>query len=303
MEDELSRYRRLNWWGAKRLLKSALGLRPFNDAARAALKALSLGPRYSAFPVNLPEVSGAVGEARFVMLEPMRCSIARELYWGGGRRLVPSERFALELFCRLAKDRDVVLDIGANTGIFSLAAARANPRLEVHAFEIVPEVFDLLYRNCARNDILDRATCHHFGLGKDGASIRLPEPVEGGSLPLSFSSRWDGGQGRRIGFHSLDSLLPLFPDRGRRILAKIDVEGTEDEVFRCGKDFLAVFAPDMVCEILPDCAKVDFIEPLLRELGYSFFKIGADSLIKSERLTADGDFHDWFFTTRPGATP
>ena len=302
MDERLRDHRRKTWFGAKGLLKRLLSLRPFNDGARQLIRMSGGAASWSSFPVNLSEVQGDAAGARFALLDPIHCSIARELYWGDGRRLVPCERSALELFCRLAKERDVILDIGANTGIFSLAAAAANPKVEVHAFEIVPEVFSLLYRNFARNDILDRGFCHHFGLGQDGRVIRLPEALEGGSLPLSFSSDWDSKQGRKVGLRSLDSLLPMFPDRTRTVLVKIDVEGTEDELFRGGGEFLGAFSPDMVCEILPDCAKVDFIEPFLRSRGYSFFKIGGGSLIRSDKLIPDREFHDWFFTKNPQET-
>ena len=288
-------YRRENWFGFRRRAKAFLGFKPLNAAARAVLPR---GPRFSSFPVNLPEIAGASGDARFVLLDPMRCSIARELYWGRGRRLVASERFALELFCRLDREAELALDIGANTGLFSLAAAASNPSLRVHAFEIVPEVFVALYRNCARNDVLDRVVCHHFGLGAEGAVVRLPETLDAGSLPLSFSSDWDSPGGRKIAFRSLDSLLPALGAPARTAV-KIDVEGTEDEVFRHGEAFLRVFAPDIVCELLPGAAKAAFIEPLLKSHGYSFFKIADGALEPRANLVPEERHHDWFFTKRP----
>jgi FkbM family methyltransferase len=291
-------YRRDEWFGARKRLKSLLGLRPFNDAARLVLGAVGGGERCERFPVNLPEVEGRIDEERFVLLEPMRCSIARELYWGGGRRLRARERFALDLFCRLARKAGTILDIGANTGIFSLAAAAVNPSAEIHAFEIVPEVYELLYRNFARNDILDRAYAHHFGLGRDGASIRLPETRGAGSLPMSFSSRWDGAEGRKIAFRSLDSLLPLLERRPRPWLAKIDVEGTEDDVLRHGEKLILAREPDLLCEVLPGEAKTDFLEDFLAHYGYALYKIKDAGLEKSARLTPDRNFHDWLFTKK-----
>src|SRR6185369_13756519 len=119
LDERARRYQRARWFGAKKYAKALLGLRPLNALGRAALRALALGQRCSGFPVNLPEVEGLAGDSRFALLRPMRCSIARELYWGGGRRLRREERFALELFCGLARESAVVLDIGAHTGLFS----------------------------------------------------------------------------------------------------------------------------------------------------------------------------------------
>lgn len=290
--DRLARYRRAEWFGAKKALKRALGSRPFNDLARLVLR----GPRWASFPVNLPEVRGEEGGSSFVLLEPMRCSIARELYWGGGRRIKPSERFALELFCRLARQADLILDIGANTGIFSLAAAAVNPKARVEAFEIVPEVRELLVRNVARNAA--RVECPEYGIGEDGRVIRLPEAT-GGSLPMSFSSEWDTEGGRAVPLRSLDALAASFGAPARALL-KIDVEGTEDALFRHAERFLARFSPDMVCELLPGCAKPAVLEPILEPLGYAFFLIEDSGLRRSDRLVPDERYHDWLLTTRPG---
>ena len=49
-------------------------------------------------------------------------------------------RFDIQLYAQAIRVGFVIaLDIGANTGLFSIAAT-VNPELEVHAYEIVPEV-------------------------------------------------------------------------------------------------------------------------------------------------------------------
>jgi FkbM family methyltransferase len=297
--ERIDDYRRANRFGARKALKRLLGVRPFNDAARMLIRAAGGGGRWSSFPVNLPEVEGSVDGGRFTLLEPMRCSIAREIYWGGGRRLVGRERFALELFCRLGKDARLALDIGANTGIFSLALASVNPKVEIHAYEIVPEVFELLRANTVRNRAAGRIACHDYGLGEDGKTIRLPETTEAGSLPLGFSSRWDSPEGRAVAFRSLDAVLPEFAGKKGPVVSKIDVETTEDELFRHGEKFLAAFSPDFVCEILPSAADPAFIDAALRRHGYSLYKIGDGELIAAGRVAPDREHPDWLFTKRP----
>jgi FkbM family methyltransferase len=67
-----------------------------------------------------------------------------------------------------------MLDVGAYTGIFTLVGTLVNPNLKAHAFEIVPDVYDALRENCARNGILDRTTLHHVGVGKPETHVRVP---------------------------------------------------------------------------------------------------------------------------------
>ncbi|QUQ67485.1 FkbM family methyltransferase [Kutzneria sp. CA-103260] len=58
--------------------------------------------------------------------------------------------------------RPVVVDVGANIGLFTLFAAREWPGALVHAFEPVPEVFDVLRDNIRA---LPGATAHNVALG------------------------------------------------------------------------------------------------------------------------------------------
>ena len=51
------------------------------------------------------------------------------------------------MFGRLVASVDVVLDVGASTGLFALVAAVTNPDAKVHAFEPVPETYDFMVEN------------------------------------------------------------------------------------------------------------------------------------------------------------
>jgi len=290
--------RRRSWYGLKKHVKWFLGLRVPHWILRLVLQlrpGLQTG-RLPA-PAHVKEVEGRVQGARFVMLRPDRCVVAKELYWGGGRRPKPEDNFALELFATLARTSDIMLDIGAYTGIFTLVGTRANPSLEAHAFEIVPDVYQALYDNCARNDILDRTTLHHAGVGKPDTQIRLPADTVDSALPDFYSSRLEFDTGVLVSFESLDSLAGLLPT-GSRVIVKVDVEGTEDEVFRYGQSFLSSSRPQVLCEVLPEVANATDLEGLLAPHGYRFYLVREADLLPAGRLEPDSRFRDWFFTTQ-----
>lgn len=67
--------------------------------------------------------------------------IGRALYW---RDLRTWEAGTIKVFYELSKKAKVVLDIGANTGIYTLLACSANKSSKVIAFEAVPHIFDRL---------------------------------------------------------------------------------------------------------------------------------------------------------------
>ena len=289
--------RRRSWYGLKKHVKRFLGLRFPHLGVRLLTRfrpALRRAGRLPA-PARLKEVEGEIRGTRFVMLRPDRCVVAKELYWGGGRRPRAEDDFALELFATVAERSHVMLDIGAYTGIFTLVGTQVNPDLEAHAFEIVPEVYTALFENCVRNGVLHRTTLHHVGVGNPDALVRLPGRSADSALPDFYSSRLRFETGVLVRFRSLDSLTSVLPASGR-VVVKIDVEGTENDVFRHGQEFLRSFRPDILCEVLPAAAESEELEALLAPHGYRFYLVREADLLPAGRLDPDPRFRDWFFT-------
>lgn len=283
----------------KRHVKRALAMPALAGALRGLVRIaprLREGGRLPA-PSNLREVEGRVGDARFVMLHPDRCEVAKELYWGHGRLPRSSDALALDLFAAVAAEADVLLDIGAYTGLFTLAGTKTNTEIRAHAFEIVPAVVRTLEENCDRNGVSDRVELHAEGIGRDGNTMLVPTGAGGSALPSFYSSKLHFDDGVEVRFRSLDSLVGSLP-APRRVVMKIDVEGTENEVFRSGGVFLEAFKPDMVCEVLHGVADGEELEGLLSPFGYAYYLIRSDRLERSQRIAPNPEYRDWFFTTR-----
>jgi FkbM family methyltransferase len=287
--------RRRSWYGLKRHVKRLLAMRLPHAVLRGAVRLrpeLRRGGRLPA-PAHLREIEGEAGETRFVMLNPDRCIVAKELYWGEGRRPSPADQLAIEIFAAAARRAGTALDIGAYTGLFTVVAARSNPAIHVHAFEIVPENFRALFDNCVRNDVLGRVTLHHVGVGAPDTVIRVPARTSGSALPDFYSSemRFDSGVGVRL--VSLDSLVGTLEPQVPAIV-KIDVEGTEAEVLRHGREFLSSLRPLILCEVLPGADGAE-LAPLLEAYGYSFHLVRDHDVLRRDRIEPDEGFRDWLF--------
>ncbi len=228
------------------------------------------------------------------MLRPDRCEIAKELYWGGGRRPRPRDALALEVVAKLVGRSDVLLDVGAYTGLFTVAGTAVNPKLKVHAFEIVPAVASALRENVVRNDVADRVEVHLEGVGAPGTSMRVPRGAGGSALPSFYSSRLRFDDGVQIGFRSLDSVSQMV-DTDARVVVKIDVEGTEALVFRYGQGFLSHFHPSILCEVL-HTANGEELEELLAPHGLNYYLVRSTDLMPSPRIVPDPRYRDWLFT-------
>jgi FkbM family methyltransferase len=292
-----ARLRRQSWYGLKRHAKRFLSLEVPNTVLRGAARFVpQLRNGRLPAPARLSEVTGRVAGATFVMLDPDRCENAKELFWGEGRRPKAHDRLALDTVAALAREADVFLDIGAYTGLFTLATTAVAPHLRAHAFEIVPAVAETLAANLVRNGVSRRVVVHREGIGEPGRTFRVQTGEGGSALPSFYSSRMEFEDGEEIGFRSLDSVGALIP-AGARVVMKIDVEGTEDAVFLHGRQLLATFRPDILCEVLPQ-ADGRALDELLSPAHLDRYLVTNSRLELRGRVEPDGDFRDWLFTAR-----
>lgn len=293
-----SRARRQSWFGAKRHVKTVLSHPLLHPLLRAAAPRIS-GIRHGRLPAprELIEVRATAGGGDFVMLRPDRCEIAKELYWGGGRRPEAEDAYAVDLVVRLAAGARTFLDVGAYTGIFSLATLAAHPELRAHAFDMVPPVVRMLRANMMRNGFTDRAVVHQAGVGDPSLTARMPSVDSGSALPSFLSSDMTFDDGEDVGFVSLDSLTDAVDGP---VVMKVDVEGGETSVFSHGAGFLSAHRPDILCEVLTD-ADGPQLEELLGVHGYRYYHVGSDSVRERPRVVPDAGVRDWLFTVKSPA--
>ena len=297
-----SRSRRRTWFGSKRHVKRILASAPIARAMEPVLRRTQPPDALRRWPVPVDEVVGRVRGGAFVMLDPFQCTVAKELFWGYGHRPNPEERFALELVTALADGADRFLDIGAYTGIFSLAVASAHPSVAVDAYELVPDVFQLLFANVARNDLLARVDCHCLALGRPGEpgdAVRIPMALKGSSLPTSYSTRLTFEDGVGIPARSLDQVTVDWPDE--RVVMKVDIEGSEVDLLEHAHAYLSRTRPDILCEVLASQQDPAAIERSLAPLGYRWYLVGEGELLPRTKIEPDRHLRDWLFTVRPEA--
>lgn len=308
MNDYLSslKARKQTWFGLKLPVKAALAqpfLHPLLRAVAPRIDGIKVG-RLPA-PIGLTEVRGRVGGADFYLVDPFRCEIAKEFYWGKGRRTEQEDAFALDLMVDLSRDAEVFLDIGAYTGVFTMAVLAANPHMSAHSFEIIPAVVAGLEKNVARNHLGERVTVHPTGVGRPGETMRVPAGDGGSALPSFYAASMDFDSGAEVRFTSLDELLLELPstavessETGPKVTVKIDVEGAENDVLSYGQEFLDALRPDILCEVLDDRAKPDELMSVLGQFGYHYYLVGRDRLTAHDAIVPDAHFRDWLFTTK-----
>lgn len=231
------------------------------------------------------------------MLHPARCVVAKELYWGKGRRPGAADALALDTFARLAPGADLIMDIGAYTGIFTLIGALCSPQAEVRAYEIVPANYLAAWRNLVANDLVQpRIDLQLRGVGRADTTVTVPTGEGGSALPDFYSLDLELKSGVNVPVISLDSLVG---DRvPKQVLIKIDVEGNEDDIFAEGGEFLSAYRPDLLCEILAEEANLPAVRRQLSGLGYRYFLVADGQLVEFAEIFGDRLHRDWLITTK-----
>jgi FkbM family methyltransferase len=123
-------------------------------------------------------------------------------------------------------DGDVIVDAGANVGIFAIQMARQNRRCRVIALEPFAENFQYLQANVAR-DCSDSVTCCEVALG---AGFGKGHMQAVGTRSLDHVLRVDSSQADGIAVIPLSGLFDLTHTQEIDFL-KVDIEGSEHDVF------------------------------------------------------------------------
>jgi FkbM family methyltransferase len=157
----------------------------------------------------------------------LREALQRQYYFFGTYLL---EEHLLEAWRGFARDAKVVFDVGANAGIYSLAALDAQPRAEVHAFEPTPEIAARV-RHTAEINGLAGLVVHEVAVSNyDGQAIlRRCDPADGGNEGMNFIVRDRSEDGAlRVPAVRLDTVCA---ERGisHVDLVKLDVQGSEGD--------------------------------------------------------------------------
>lgn len=205
--------------------------------------------------------------------------IQQQLFFTGTYHV---ERQQLADWRRQAQWSHLILDVGANVGIYSLEAKAVNPQAEVLAFEPTPEWAEHLRRTVARNGLngLEVLQCA-AGSGPGEAMLQScdgsPAPGSPTNEGMNFiNPNLNASGGQMIHVTSLDHEAQA---RGweRIDLVKIDVQGHEPAVLEGAQGLLARRAIDCLFIEVNGLAPGDPGDQVLQQLshfGYRFRPAG-----------------------------
>ena len=192
--------------------------------------------------------------------------LARRGFWG-------YEGETTRIFLALAREVNTVIDVGANTGLFALLAAKANASARVWAFEPVPFIHDMLRANIRLNQLDNLETVQAAVADFVGESTFYITRTSTG-IPTDSSSC--AGFRSEVESIRLPTLTLDEHMRRHRIarleLLKIDAEAAEAKVLRGALQTIRRDRPFLICEVLEDVDHA-YLQETMQALEYLFYHI------------------------------
>jgi FkbM family methyltransferase len=169
-----------------------------------------------------------------------------QIFWTG-----TFEQGAMRVWLRLARTADLLLDVGAYTGVYGLAAASINSTAKVFCIESLHENWTRIEKNLHLNGFPNLNSIHAAVTPVEGP-VMVDVFGEGSFLQSSTSSISHNGrklgQQQRVPGARLARILEelLKTSKASKILVKIDVERLNADLFGGLEDLLKNVSPDFL---------------------------------------------------------
>jgi FkbM family methyltransferase len=215
-------------------------------------------------------VEAAIEDSRFLMFSGNDDLVAMCFFWYGPNSY---EHKSMQIWQDRARSAKTILDVGAFSGVYTLAAATQNPDCRIHAIEAARRTYGRLLLNMQANGLAGRVNCVNKavsnGPGREIFHRFKGENILGigdGFMPKHLEPVASEEHVETIGLDQFCQENDIVPD-----LIKIDVEGAEILALDGMAGLLAGPKPDLLIEVTSDTCPTVFDR--LRENGYAVSEI------------------------------
>lgn len=223
------------------------------------------------------------------------------------KRITPFEAFSFdkyesedsEMLYKLVKNNDVIFDVGANIGWYSIHLSKKLNGAKIYSFEPIPETFSKLKRNVELNKI-DNINIVNIPLSDKVQNLTFyySPSATGASSSVNISEESD--------IKKLDcttDTLDLYVTKNnieRIDFIKCDVEGSELFVFQGGIESIKKHSPVIFTEMLRKWAVKFNYHPndiiyIFKNMGYNCYYSSSGSLKAIDNVTEDTIPTNFFF--------
>ncbi len=275
----------------KELVKAIYNTLPFKKEIFSALKTV-WKPSESVFKhLHFKGViSVPLSKTKSFKMNHYGFQLENDIFWTG---LTEGwEKESIQSWMKLCESAETVFDIGANTGIYSLITKTVNPKATVYAFEPVSRVFKRLNENIKLNNFDIKPVEEAISNSNGTATIFDTTSEHTYSVTVNKNRLLANEEvvETQIKTITLDSFIKQHNIK-KIDLMKIDVETHEPEVLEGFSEYIRIFKPSILIEILDEetGGKVD---KHVQGFGYLFFNINEKTGIRQvDKITKSDDYN------------
>lgn len=202
--------------------------------------------------------------------------VARDIVAGSYEAPLP-----MLMMASIIRVEGAFIDVGANTGLYSVMAAIIAPGRPILAFEPLPLALAALRRNIAANNIQNVVTVDDSALSNrlGKATLHIPDPSHGlietsASLEADFKPRDLASTSLEVNVTTLDSL----DIQGPIGVIKVDIEGHEHAFLEGARNTISRERPIVFIELLQS-GQSHRIRHFVRDTNYLDFRLRPDMAI------------------------
>ncbi len=239
------------------------------------------------------------GGTKFKLLTNQTSYVTKLLYWNGA-----SQFEYTSIFERLAKKIDSFMDIGANTGYYSILATAVNRKISVHSFEPAQGPAHYLRKNIVINQFGNNIKAHDIALSDKESEVEFYEVQNAKYRYLAHNLGGVGSLKKESDSKRTSTIVKTLPldkfvvrENIQKIdLIKIDTEGTEHLILNGGRQTISQFKPIIICETLFHQIEKE-LESIMKSHGYEFYNHLDQKLYRVNTLVREKDngVRDCFF--------
>ncbi|MCE2743505.1 MAG: FkbM family methyltransferase [Fluviicola sp.] len=226
--------------------------------------------------------------------------IENQIFWNGIEN--GWERNSVRIWNELSKKAKVIVDVGANTGIFTLLSLKINENTRVISFEPMDFISEKFKRNMKLNNL--KYELYDFALSDVESTVDVYSESKNNSYTIAIDNNNLKGEVKdyfklEMKTKRLDSFIE--ENKIDRIdLMKIDVERHEPMVLEGMGKYLEIMKPDILIEI-QTTEIADKIQELVKNVDYLFFNINDLGDVRQTEKIEQSDYLNYLLCSKESA--
>jgi len=182
------------------------------------------------------------------------------------------ERDAAKIKNHLNIDPDVIFDVGANIGVYSISFSQLFPNATIYSFEPVKKTYDVLVRNIELNNTSNIIPLN-YGVYNENMVAEMGIPEDRSSRNFGLYTMKFGGKTKddvMCSFRNIKNILEEF-SIDKIDLMKMDCEGCEYDILSSGSSLLDI-TKNIHIELNEGLSDTEMIKDLLTNNNFEFMK-------------------------------